>query len=81
MREKKEKRDVSFAHEQNIVQFAAKKRDDITYEQTIICRHLFAGHVVGSRPRKRKKTSHRMIISDILMPRMQSVKVNMALSE
>ena len=42
------------------------------------CRHLFAGHVLGSRPRRRKKTSHRMIISDILMPRMQSVKVNTA---
>ena len=26
------------------------------HEQTIICRQLFAGHVVGSRPIKRKNT-------------------------
>ena len=24
--------------------------DSITHEQTIICRQLFAGHVVGSQP-------------------------------
>ena len=29
--------------------------DDIAHEQTIICRQLFAGHLVGSRPMKRKK--------------------------
>ena len=27
----------------------------IAHKQTIICRQLFAGHVVGSRPMKRKK--------------------------
>ena len=27
--------------------------DGIAHEQTIICRQLFAGHVVGSRPMKR----------------------------
>ena len=32
------------------------------HEQTIICRQLFAGHVVGSRPMKRKKNLLRMII-------------------
>ena len=29
--------------------------DNIAYEQTIICRQLFAGHVVGPRQMKRKK--------------------------
>ena len=29
--------------------------DDIAHEQTIICRQLFAGHMVGSRPMKKKK--------------------------
>ena len=29
--------------------------DDISHEKTIICWQLFAGHVVGSRPMKRKK--------------------------
>ena len=36
--------------------------DGIAHEQTIICRQLFAGHVVGSRPMKRKKNLLRMII-------------------
>ena len=39
-----------------------KKLNDIAHEQTIICRQLFAGHVVGSRPMKRKKHLHRMIM-------------------
>ena len=34
----------------------------IAHEQTIICRQLFAGHVVGSRPMKRKKNLLGMII-------------------
>ena len=34
--------------------------DDIAHEQTIICKQLSAGHVVGSRPLKRKKHFHRM---------------------
>ena len=34
----------------------------IAHEQTIICGQLFAGHVVGSRPMKRKKKLLRMII-------------------
>ena len=40
------KRVLSFTHEQNII--CSQKLDDIAHEQTIICRHLFAGHVVGS---------------------------------
>ena len=35
--------------------FAAKQLDAIGHEQTIICRQLLAGHVVGSHPKKRKK--------------------------
>ena len=38
--------------------------DGIAHEQTIICRQLFAGHVVGSRPMKRKKYLLRMIYID-----------------
>ena len=47
--------------EQNII-CSQTKLDDITHEQTIICRQLFAGHMVGFRPMKRKKNLHRMII-------------------
>ena len=51
---KKEKSTVSFTHVQNIIWTA------VPQEQTIICRQLFAGHVVGSRPMKRKKKLLRM---------------------
>ena len=51
---KKEKSTVSFTHEQNIV-CSQTLLDGIAHEQTIICRQLIAGHVVGSRPMKRKK--------------------------
>ena len=53
----------SFTHEQKIKICSQTKLDDIfiAHEQTIICRQLFAGHVVGSRPMKRKKNLHRMI--------------------
>ena len=33
-----------------------------THEQTIICRQLFAGHLVGCRPMKREKSLLRMIM-------------------
>ena len=36
--------------------------DGIAHKQTIICRQLFAGHVVSSRSMKRKKNLLRMII-------------------
>ena len=39
---------------QNIV-CSQTQLDDIAHEQTIICRQLFAGHMVGSLPMKRKK--------------------------
>ena len=51
---------VSFKHEQNSI-CSQKQLNDITHEHTIICRPLFAGHVVGSRPMKRKKHLHRTI--------------------
>ena len=41
---------VSITHEQNIIS-----------SKTLICRQLFAGHVVSSRPMKRKEEIHRMI--------------------
>ena len=52
---------VSFTHEQNSI-CSQKQLNDIAHEHTIICRQLFAGHVVGSRPMKRKKQLLRMII-------------------
>ena len=47
---------VSITHEQNIIS-----------SKTLICRQLFAGHVVSSWSMKRKKKMHRMIIG---IPRM-----------
>ena len=45
---------VPITHEQNII--CSKTRlDGTTHEQTIIRRQLFAGHVVDSRPKERKK--------------------------
>ena len=58
---KKEKSVVSFTHEQNIT-CSQTHLDDIAQEQTIICRQLFSGHLVGFRPMKRKKKLHQMII-------------------
>ena len=52
---------VSFTHEQNSIR-SQKQLNNIAHEHTIICRQLFAGHVVGSRPMKRKKHLHRMIV-------------------
>ena len=59
---KKEKSVVSFTHGQNIICSQAQL-DDIAHEQTITCRQLFAGHVVGSRPMKRKKYLQRMVMT------------------
>ena len=61
---RKEKSMVSFMHEQNII---CTKLENIVHEQTMICRQLLAGHVVGSRPMKRKKNSQQMIIIIILL--------------
>ena len=43
-----------FTHEQNSI-CSQKQLNDIAHEHTIICRQLFAGHVVGSRPMKRNR--------------------------
>ena len=56
---------VSFTNEQNSI-CSQKQLNDIAHEHTIICRQLFAGHVVGSRPMKRKKHLHGMIIIFVL---------------
>ena len=58
---KKEKGAVSFTDEQNII-CSQTLLDGMAHEQTIICRQLFVGHVVGSRPMKRKTNLFRMTI-------------------
>ena len=55
---------VLFAYEQKII-CSETQLDDIALEQTIICRQVFTGHVVGSRAMKNKKNLHRMIIAVI----------------
>ena len=54
---KKEKSVVSFTHEQTII-CSQTELTDIAHEQTIICRQLFTGHLVDSRPMKRKKNMY-----------------------
>ena len=57
---------VSITHEQNII-----------CSKTLICRQLFAGHEIGSRPMKRKEKIHRMIrsiIDLVLVPSLQRIK-------
>ena len=58
---KKENSTVSFMNEQHTI-CSKTQLDGIAHEQTIICRQLFAGHTVGSRPMKRKNNLPRMII-------------------
>ena len=63
---KKEKSVVSFTHEQNII-CSQTQLDGVAHEQTIICRQLCAGHVVSSRPMKRKKNLLRIIITIVVI--------------
>ena len=56
---------VLFTHQQNII-CSQTQLDDIAHEQTIICSQLFAGHMVGFRPMKRKNNLHRMTIDIIV---------------
>ena len=51
---KKEKSTLSFTHVQNTI-CSQTQLDGIADEQIIICRQLFAGHMVCSRPIKKKK--------------------------
>ena len=55
---------VSFTHKQNII-CSQTLLDGIAHEQTIICRQLFAGHVVGFRPMERKFASNDNLISKV----------------
>ena len=52
---KKEGEKHSFIYAWAEYYFSQTQLDDIAHEQTIICRQLFAGHMVGSRPMKKKK--------------------------
>ena len=63
---KKEKGTVSFMRVLNII-CSQRQLDGIVHEQTIICRQLFAVHVVGSWPMKRKKNLLRMIMKVIIL--------------
>ena len=65
---KKEKSMVSFMHHQHNIICSQTQLGDTVHEQTTICRQLFAGHVVASRPMKRKKNLHQMIINNIIIP-------------
>ena len=64
---KKEESTVSFKYVHNINIFSQTQLEGIAHEQTIICRQLFAGHVVGSQPMKRKKNLPRIIVITILL--------------
>ena len=66
---------VSSTHEQNSI-CSPKELNGIAHEQTISCRQLFAGHVVGSRPMKRKKHLHRMIINNDVLYKLVKNKFN-----
>ena len=58
---KSDRKKAWFTYEQNII-CSQTQLDDIAHEQSIICRQLFAGHVVGSQPMKRKTNLPRTII-------------------
>ena len=60
---------VSFMINQHNIICSQTQLDDTVHKQTTICRQLFAGHVVGSRPMKKKKKLHQMIINNIIIPR------------
>ena len=60
---KKEKSTVSFTYVQNII-CSQTQLDGIAHEQTIICRQLFAGHVVNSPPMKRMKKNEKFSSND-----------------
>ena len=51
--------DLSFSHESVV---SVMHEQNIICSKTIICRQLFAGHVVSSRPIKRKEKVHRMML-------------------
>ena len=64
---KKEKSALLFTYEQKII-CSETQLDDIALEQTIICRQVFAGHVVGSRAMKNKKNDNSSYYKFIVCP-------------
>ena len=52
-------------HRENII-CRQRKLDDVAHEQTIICRQLIAGHVIGSRLMRRKKNLDQIITNIML---------------
>jgi len=56
---------VTIMHEQNII-FSKTHLESTTYEQTIICGQLFAGHVVGcqAEPHSQKTLLDRSVNSN-----------------
>ena len=57
---------VTIAHEQNII-CSKIHLDGTKCDKTSICRQLFAGHVVGSQPRKMTKNMNQMIIIPVII--------------
>ena len=53
------------SHKENTIR-RQRKLDDIAHEQTIICRQLIAGHVIGSRLMRRKKNLDQIITNIML---------------
>ena len=52
-------------HKENII-CRQRKMDGVAHEQTIICRQLIAGHVIGSRLMRRKLNLDQMITNIML---------------
>ena len=52
-------------HKENII-CRKRKLEDVAHEQTIICRQLIAGHVIGSRLMRRKLNLDQMITNIML---------------
>ena len=61
--------DLPFSHRSMV---SITLEQNIICSKTLICRQLFAGHVVGSWPMKKKEKIHRMIrpslFSDGILP-------------
>ena len=49
---------VSMQYEQNVICRKTHLDGTVHHKQTIICRQLFAGHMVGSQPMRRKEKMH-----------------------
>ena len=58
---------VLFTHEQNII-CSKTQLDDIAHKPTIICRQLFAGHVVAGLSANEKKEKFASNYNIIVIP-------------